>query len=80
MGIQTISPNDLCIGPDRFGSAEQQSLLMIDLIIIVDDFWEESEPANWEPHFLDFIARWAEFLQRSTSLMTKEREGKLLAP
>ena len=51
MGIQTISPNDLCIGPDRFGSAEQQSLLMIDLIIIVYDFWEESEPTNWEPHF-----------------------------
>ena len=43
MGIQIrrkdlVSPNDLCIGPDRFGSAEQQSLLMIDLIIIVDDF------------------------------------------
>ena len=38
MGIQTISPIDLCIGPDNFGRVEQQSLLMINLIIIVDDF------------------------------------------
>ena len=51
MGIQTISRFDLCIGPDDSGNVEQQSLLMIYLIIIVDDFWEESEPANWEPHF-----------------------------
>ena len=33
-----ISSFDLCIGPDRTGEMGQQSLLMIDLIIIVDDF------------------------------------------
>ena len=38
MGIQTISRFDLCIGPDDSGNVEQQSLLMIYLIIIVDDF------------------------------------------
>ena len=51
MGIQTISRFDLCIGPDDSGSVERQSLLVINFIIIVDDFWEESEPANWEPYF-----------------------------
>ena len=75
MGIQTISPIDLCIGPDDFGSMEQQSLLMIDLIIIVDDFWEESEPANWEPHFFDFIA-W-ELCLYSGLLLWWRKSGKV---
>ena len=58
-----------------------QSLLEIYLYFISNDFWEDSEPANLEPHiFLNIIARDAEFLQRSTSQQTKEREGKLLVP
>ena len=54
---------------------------MIYLSFIANDFWEESEPANREPHFFLNVIAWnAEFLQRSTSQLTKEREGKLLAP
>ena len=56
-------------------------MLEIHLYFILNDFWEDSEPANLEPHFfLNIIARYAEFLQRSTSQPTKEREGKLLVP
>ena len=51
MGIQTINRFDLCIGPDKLGKVGQQSLLVIYLFFITNDFWEESEPANWEPHF-----------------------------
>ena len=59
-----------------------QSLLEIYLYFILNDFWEDSEPANLEPHifFLNIIAWNAEFLQRSTSQPTKGREGKLLVP
>ena len=58
-----------------------QSVLEIYLYFILNDFWEDSEPANLEPHiFLNIIAWDAEFLQRSTSQPTKEWEGKLLIP
>ena len=59
-----------------------QSLLEIYLYFILNDFWEDSEPANLEPHifFWTSLHENAEFLQRSTSQPTKGREGKLLVP
>ena len=40
-----IISSDLCIGPTA-KLVDQQSLLKINLFIVSDDFWEESEPAN----------------------------------
>ena len=38
MGVQTINRLDLCIGPDKLGKMGQQSLLVIYLFFITNDF------------------------------------------
>ena len=58
-----------------------QSLLEIYLYFILNDFWEDSEPANLEPHIFfehHCMKRW---VSTAVYISTDEgTEGKLLVP